>query len=72
MAQQRVDDREVRKIREAMRRDGMKTAAQRFDENSPEYQKAQQHRAALRSAGAQQRRLNAAHTKKENLNEVVK
>ena len=66
MAEQKVDDREVKKIRESMRRDGAAKTAQRFGENSPEYRAAQQQRSALRSAGNDQRRLNTEHTTKES------
>lgn len=64
MAEQKVDDRGVKKIRAAIAQDGLGKAAQRFDEDSPEWQKAQQERAKLKAAGAEQRAriLRAAET----------
>lgn len=57
MAQPKIDDREVRKIRAAIARDGVTKASSRFDEHSPEWHKAQQERATRRAVGAKQRAL---------------
>ena len=58
MSQQKLDQREVDKIRAALARDGPGQAAVRFDENSPEFHKAMQQRRKKRQyAGSQQRRI---------------
>lgn len=62
MAQEKIDDREVQKIRASMTQDGDAKAAARFDENSPEFRKAQESRQKARAAGHNHRsRLQRAH-----------
>lgn len=56
MAKPRIDLREVDKIKAAIARDGLQTAAGRFDHQSPEWRQAQRDRRRLRRAGARQRK----------------
>ena len=56
MAKPRIDLREVDKIKAAIARDGLQTAAGRFDHQSPEWRQAQRDRRRLRRAGARQKK----------------
>lgn len=63
MAKQKLDEREVRKARAVLERDGPTKAARRFGEQSPELQKAVQDRQAERNhAAAKQKTIHEEGT----------